>query len=339
MDETSQASPPPSKKQNLLPWADYPFFTFILWKTVKSPLDVVRIRYQCDSVLQKSNLITSPYNSSWDCLRRTISKEGKTALWKGNTASLLMYLPNQLIESYFSQYLDKIENRLSFDREKKGYIKWRTGILLNQGLRGTLAKTFTFSLDYARTRLINDIGNKEFSNVFDVYRKVIATKGVWALYRGFHVSLAGMLTFNLLNALFEDIFLVLLPNKQEKNTNLKFTLGILAQILASVLTCPLDTVKRRMMMASTNEEMGRGVIEWLKYIAKNEGIRGLFKGASVTAMVTAATAAVLVPVFILSGLLIINIAVRKFFAKSEEDKEQAAFNLQLELQLEGKKIK
>ena len=206
-------------------------------------------------------------------------------------------------------------------------------------LKYTTVKTFTFSLDYARTRLINDIGNKEFSNVFDVYRKVIATKGVWALYRGFHVSLAGMLTFNLLNALFEDIFLVLLPNKQEKNTNLKFTLGILAQILASVLTCPLDTVKRRMMMASTNEEMGRGVIEWLKYIAKNEGIRGLFKGASVTAMVTAATAAVLVPVFILSGLLIINIAVRKFFAKSEEDKEQAAFNLQLELQLEGKKIK
>ena len=321
MDQNSQASPPP-KKQNLLPWADFPFFTFILWKTVRSPLEVVRIRYQCDSVLQKSNLISSPYSSSWDCLRRTISNEGKKALWKGNTANLLMYLPNHLIESYFSQYLDKIENRLTFDLKKEGYIKWRTGILLNQGFRGTLTKTFTFSLDYAKTRLINDIGNKEFSNVIDVYRKVLATKGVWALYRGFHVSLAGMLLYNLLNSVFEDIFLVILPKKQENNTNLKFSLGILAQILAAILTCPLDTVKRRMMMAFTDEEVGRGAIEWLKYIAKNEGMGGLFKGATVTAVVTAATAAVLVPVLIISGFLMINVVVRKIFAKPEKDKEK-----------------
>lgn len=323
MDKNSQAPPPPPpQKQNLLPWADFPFFTFILCKTVKSPLDVVRIRYQCDSVLLKSNLISSPYSSSWDCLRRTISTEGKKALWKGNTASLLMYLPNQLIESYFSQYLDKIENRFTFDRKRAGYIKWRTGILLNKGLRGTLTKTFTFSLDYAKTRLINDIGNKEFSNVIEVYRKVLAKKGVWGLYRGFHVSLAGMLLYNLLNVVFEDIFLVLLPQKQENNTNLKFCLGIIAQILAAVLTCPLDTVKRRMMMASTDEEIGRGAFEWVKYIAQNEGVGGLFKGASVTAMVTLATAAILVPVFILSGLIIVNVAVRKLFAKPEENKEK-----------------
>jgi len=308
----------PKKKQSLLPWSDYPFLCFAFSKTIRAPLEVIRIRYQCDNFLHQSGLIPSPYTSSWNCFRHTISQEGKKTLWKGHAASLLMYLPDQLVENCLSNYIEKVENRLTYDMEHDGYIKWRAGQLVADGVKGTITKTFTYSLDYAKTRLINDIGNKHYQNVIDVYRKTLSNHGFLGLYRGFYVSLSGMIIYKILHSVLEDILVGFLLENPEKSTFLKFSLGILSMILAGVLTTPLDTVKRRMMMASGDEEIKRGMIEWLKHIAKNEGVRGLFKGASFTAVITAASAAVLLPVFIICGFALIRMTIGNLLTTKEK---------------------
>lgn len=60
---------------------------------------------------------------------------------------------------------------------------------------------FVYSLDFARTRLANDAkstktgGTRQFNGLIDVYKKTLASDGISGLYRGFNVSLVGIVIY------------------------------------------------------------------------------------------------------------------------------------------------
>ncbi|KAF9093701.1 hypothetical protein BGX23_002988 [Mortierella sp. AD031] len=63
-------------------------------------------------------------------------------------------------------------------------------------MAGGLSLTIVYLLDYARTRLLTDPkGAPQFNGLIDVYKKTIASDGIAGLYRGFNISLAGIVIY------------------------------------------------------------------------------------------------------------------------------------------------
>ena len=67
---------------------------------------------------------------------------------------------------------------------------------------GTLSLSFVYSLDYARTRLVNDVksmangvSERKYNGLIDAYRKTWATDGIAGLYRGFVISCVGIFIY------------------------------------------------------------------------------------------------------------------------------------------------
>lgn len=61
---------------------------------------------------------------------------------------------------------------------------------------------FVYSLDYARTRLANDLkstkkggGERQYSGLVDVYRQTLKSDGIAGLYRGFVISCVGIIVY------------------------------------------------------------------------------------------------------------------------------------------------
>ena len=70
------------------------------------------------------------------------------------------------------------------------------------GSAGALSLLFVYSLDYARTRLANDLkstkkggGDRQYSGLVDVYRQTLKTDGIGGLYRGFVISCVGIIVY------------------------------------------------------------------------------------------------------------------------------------------------
>ena len=72
------------------------------------------------------------------------------------------------------------------------------------GCAGTASLCFVYSLDYARTRLANDVksvkkggaeASRQYSGLFDVYKQTLKSDGIGGLYRGFVVSAVGIFVY------------------------------------------------------------------------------------------------------------------------------------------------
>lgn len=71
------------------------------------------------------------------------------------------------------------------------------GNLLSGGFAGATSLLFVYPLDYCRTRLGNDVGNK-YTSLLDCVRKTFASDGLNGLYRGLSVSMVGIFVYRAL---------------------------------------------------------------------------------------------------------------------------------------------
>jgi solute carrier family 25 (adenine nucleotide translocator) protein 4/5/6/31 len=64
---------------------------------------------------------------------------------------------------------------------------------------GAASLSITYPLDFARTRLALDVGNtpqtREFNGTIDCVNKIYKSDGVKGLYRGFGLSIAGIIVY------------------------------------------------------------------------------------------------------------------------------------------------
>merc|ERR1712039_362773 len=67
--------------------------------------------------------------------------------------------------------------------------------ILSGGVAGSMSLTFVYSLDYARTRMSKDGGERKFNGLIDVYRKTLKSDGIQGLYRGFVISCVGIFIY------------------------------------------------------------------------------------------------------------------------------------------------
>merc|ERR1712152_70775 len=164
------------------------------------------------------------------------------------------------------------------------------------GMAGTMSLTFVYSLDYARTRLANDAkgkgGERQFNGLIDVYTKTIKTDGVQGLYRGFVISCVGIFIYRgMYFGLYDSLKPILLG--EDPSVLLSFLLGWAVTITAGLMSYPIDTIRRRMMMTSGAAVKYKGSIDCGVQILKSEGFMSMMKGAGANVLRGVAGAGVL----------------------------------------------
>ena len=171
--------------------------------------------------------------------------------WRGNLANCIRYFPTQALNFAFK---DKI--KAIFKQNKNdGYMINFTKNIASGGAAGALSLCFVYSLDYARTKLANDLkssskgGEREYNGLIDVYRKTLQTDGIVGLYRGFVISCVGIVVYRGCYFGFYDSLKPILLG-DDASIALSFMLGYGVTVASGLISYPVDTIRRRMMMTS-----------------------------------------------------------------------------------------
>ena len=265
-------------------------------KTLAAPIELIKLRLQNMDAMLKSGALEVPYKGIGDVASRVTKEEGVKALWKGNFTNVLRYFPTQALNFSLKDYFKRLFGK---SKEKDGYWIWFAGNLASGGAAGSVSLLFVYSLDYARTRLTNDLksakkgGQKQFNGIFDVYKKTLATDGIAGLYRGFVISCVGIIIYRGLYFGVYDSIKPALPKDMKDNLFVNFLLGWGVTVGAGLASYPIDTVRRRMMMTSGEGEKYKGSIDCAVKIVASEGWKSLFKGAAANILRGVAGAGVL----------------------------------------------
>jgi solute carrier family 25 (adenine nucleotide translocator) protein 4/5/6/31 len=251
-------------------------------KTIAAPIELIKLRLQNMDAMLKSGALTTPYTGIGDVAKRVVAEEGVKALWKGNGTNVLRYFPTQALNFSFKDYFKRLFGR---DKNRDGYWVWFLGNLASGGAAGSVSLLFVYSLDYARTRLTNDLknakkgGEKQFNGLIDVYKKTLASDGIVGLYRGFVISCIGIVIYRGLYFGVYDSIKPILPKEARDNLLVNFLVGWGVTVGAGLASYPIDTIRRRMMMTSGEGEKYSGSIDCARKILANEGAKSFFKGA------------------------------------------------------------
>jgi len=262
-------------------------------KTFAAPIERVKLLIQNQDEMIKQGTLDRKYDGVLDCTRRVMAQDGLVSLWRGNLANVLRYFPTQALNFAFKDTFKKMFNV----KKNDGYWTWFAANMASGGLAGASSLLFVYSLDYARTRLANDLkstkkggGERQFNGLIDVYVKTLKSDGPVGLYRGFMVSCAGIVIYRGFYFGLYDSLKVLLP---ADNFMMNFALGWAVTIVSGLLSYPLDTVRRRMMMTSGAAVKYKSSFDCLIQVTKNEGAMSLMKGAGANILRGVAGAGVL----------------------------------------------
>jgi len=255
-------------------------------KTVVAPIERVKLLLQVQDALSKKGgdaaADMKKYNGIGDCFSRVYHEQGMVAFWRGNLANVLRYFPTQALNFAFKDVYKKIFCPYN---PKKEPFKFFVGNCMSGGAAGATSLTVVYPLDFARTRLAADVGsggNREFTGLIDCLKKVAASDGPQGLYRGFGISVIGIIAYRASYfGCFDTGKVMLFKDMKSANPVALFVFAQVVTNAAGVISYPLDTVRRRLMMQSgrTGADIQyTGTMDCIKKITQQEGPLAFFKG-------------------------------------------------------------
>jgi len=248
-------------------------------KTAVAPIERVKLLLQTQDASSQIKG-DKKYKGIIDVFVRVPKEEGFGAFWRGNLANVIRYFPTQALNFAFKDTYKKIF--CPYD-PKKEFWKFFLGNLASGGAAGATSLMFVYPLDFARTRLAADVGkgptDRQFNGLVDCLTKIQKSDGLGGLYRGFGISVLGIIVYRAFYFGGYDTakrtFL-----KPESSVVYKFFVAQCVTALSGLLSYPLDTVRRRLMMQSGRKDvMYTGTFDCIRKIAANEGSKAFFKGA------------------------------------------------------------
>lgn len=157
-----------------------------------------------------------------------------------------------------------------------------------------------YPLDIAHTRLAADIGRtdvRQFRGIYHFLTNICKKDGITGIYRGLPASLQGMVVHRGLYFGGFDTMKEILSEDPKPELAL-WKRWVVAQAVttsAGLLSYPLDTVRRRMMMQSGLEQpMYRGTLDCWRKIYRTEGVASFYRGALSNMFRSTGAAAILV---------------------------------------------
>merc|ERR1719339_782716 len=140
---------------------------------------------------------------------------------------------------------------------------------------------------------LQGVEETEVHATVDVYTKTLKVDGIQGLYRGFAISAVGIFIYRgMYFGLFDTLKPLLLGDNA--NVSMAFLLGWGVTVTAGLMSYPIDTIRRRMMMTSGGSGVKyKGSIDCGMQILKNEGFMSMMKGAGANVLRGVAGAGVL----------------------------------------------
>uniref|UniRef100_A0A0N5C405 ADP/ATP translocase n=1 Tax=Strongyloides papillosus TaxID=174720 RepID=A0A0N5C405_STREA len=250
-------------------------------KTAVAPIERVKLLLQVQDV-SKSISKENRYKGIVDVLVRVPKEQGLGALWRGNLANVIRYFPTQALNFAFKDTFSKMFTD-GLDK-KKDFWKFFAGNLASGGAAGATSLCFVYPLDFARTRLAADIGkgsSREFKGLGDCLVKIAKSDGPIGLYRGFFVSVQGIIIYRAAYfGMFDTAKMVFASDGKKLNFFKAWGIAQVVTVGSGILSYPWDTVRRRMMMQSGRKEvLYKNTWDCTVKIIKNEGFKAMFKGS------------------------------------------------------------
>jgi len=196
-------------------------------------------------------------------------------------ANVIRYFPTQALNFACK---DTYKKYLCPYNPKTEPVKFFMGNMASGGAAGATSLCFVYPLDFARTRLAADVGSgpegkREFNGLVDCLKKIFVKDGISGLYQGFGISVVGIIFYRASYFGLFDTGKVMMGEKP--NVMMLFALGQIVTVSAGIISYPLDTIRRRLMMTSGQEgdaKLYNGTIDCAKKILQKEGGRAFFKG-------------------------------------------------------------
>lgn len=270
----------------------------IVSKTVAAPIERVKLLMQNQDELIKNAVLDRRYNGIGDCFKSTYKKEGALSFFRGNLANVLRYFPTQSLNFVFKDIsqavIPKPKNETGIN--KAAYY------IASGGVAGSMSLFLVYSLDFARTRLANDLksvkkggAERQYKGLIDCYTKTLRSDGISGLYRGFCVSCVGIFVYR---GFYFGLYDSYKSSELKKSSLLQnplvdFAVAYSITVSSGLLSYPLDTIRRRMMMTSGQAVKYSSSFSCCSQIIKNEGFKSLYKGAAANIMRGLAGAGVL----------------------------------------------
>merc|ERR1712048_804361 len=133
---------------------------------------------------------------------------------------------------------------------------------------------------------------RQYSGLFDVYKQTMKTDGIAGLYRGFVISCVGIFVYRgFYFGLYDTLKPIVLG--EDAGLFLSFCLGYGVTVTAGLMSYPIDTVRRRMMMTSGTGVNYNGSLDCARQVIAKEGFMSLMKGAGANILRGVAGAGVL----------------------------------------------
>ncbi|XP_062520273.1 mitochondrial carnitine/acylcarnitine carrier protein-like [Corticium candelabrum] len=235
------------------------------------PLDTLKVRMQTQPA---DNPI---YRNTWDCVKKTVGKEGWRGLYKGMAAPIVGVTPMFAV-CFWGYGVGKKLQMSSPDQQLS---------LLQTFNAGLVAGVFTTGIMVPGERIKcmlqiqTAAGGVQYSGPLDVARKVFRQSGIQGLYKGTCATLlrdlpgSGMYFMG-----YEGILRMITPEGQSRDT-LSAPRVLLAGGAAGVLNWSVaiapDTLKSRLQTAPEGT-YPRGIRDVFRALVRQEGYLALFKG-------------------------------------------------------------
>jgi len=252
-------------------------------KTAVAPIERVKLLLQVQAA-SKQISAENAYKGMVDCFVRIPKEQGIIAYWRGNMANVIRYFPTQALNFAFKDKYKQIF--LGGVDKNKQFWRFFAGNLASGGAAGATSLCFVYPLDFARTRLAADIGKgagqREFKGLGDCLVKITKADGIGGLYRGFGVSVQGIIIYRAAFFGLYDTAKGMLPDPKSAGFFLSWAIAQCVTTVSGIISYPFDTVRRRMMMQSGRKGgdiMYKNTIDCWRKIAKTEGGAAFFKGA------------------------------------------------------------
>ncbi|KAB2062811.1 hypothetical protein ERO13_A10G163400v2 [Gossypium hirsutum] len=275
-------------------------------RTVTSPLDVIKIRFQVQleptsswALLRGDLSGSSKYTGMSQATKDILREEGLPGFWRGNVPALLMVMPYTAIQfavlhklKTFASGSSKTVDHLSISP----YLSYISG-----GLAGCAATVGSYPFDLLRTILASQGEPKVYPTMRSALFDIISTRGFRGLYAGLSPTLVEIVPYAGLQFGTYDTFkrwAMTWNRSRSFNTSSTtdhslssfqlFICGLAAGTCAKLVCHPLDVVKKRFQIeglqrhpkygARVDHRAYKNMFDALQRILQSEGWHGLYKG-------------------------------------------------------------
>ncbi|XP_067939648.1 mitochondrial thiamine pyrophosphate carrier-like [Watersipora subatra] len=259
----------------------------MLTRACTQPLDVIKIRFQLQVEPISPKSPTSKYQGGIHSITTILREESYLAFWKGHLSAQILSAVFMAVEFTSFEMLTKYFY-LNYSGEQNKTVQH----FISGAGAGTTATVVSYPLDVLRTRFVAQGNKKVYTSFAQGLNHIYCSDGIKGYYKGLGAAICQTAPQSALYFGLYQLFKRILDNLRVDSSRdaVTATVGAAAGISAKLVSYPFDTSKRRLQVIgfeNARKEFGvtrhyNGIFSYLTTSVSEEGIRGLYKGASLS---------------------------------------------------------